>query len=484
MAGHEAKRIGFAFTFTACVISACIHPSGRTYLAAAEIETLLIGKGSVVRRPLTTAPGEPSADEWKERFSPGDTDAKQGRIRGRARFAPPWTGTWSMEGDSICLDYEDEEGGCYRLSMEEGNRVLWFDRAGALAFESYLVEADESEDAAAESIGPPFPDETVAFRHGENTLVGRLGLPSGPRPHPAILFVHGSGPGSRHGSSPIWDEFLRRGFATLIWSKPGVDESTGEYLEQSMDDRAGEVEAAMGYLAARSDIDPDRIGLFGASQAGWVVPKVAARREVAFMILVSCPAQSAMSQMLYAAESVLALLETPEGERPRVLDHVRSYYDLIRASESHEDFLRGRDSKLGEVKERSWYAELQRPPRAPEAWFLASLASDPRWFFRLAPIDRENFQFLHRAFVDAGPPRLEDLRSPLLAIYGSKDILVDWKLGSSAYEKVSRLAGNPDVTIELFEGADHTLMQPDRDGYLDYAPGYITSMGEWLSKRR
>jgi hypothetical protein len=49
---------------------------------------------------------------------------------------------------------------------------------------------------------------------------------------------------------------------------------------------------------------------------------------------------------------------------------------------------------------------------------------------------------------------------------------------------VPRSAGNPDVTIELVEGADHALMQPDRDGYLDFAPGYVTTMGEWLSKRR
>jgi hypothetical protein len=69
-------------------------------------------------------------------------------------------------------------------------------------------------------------------------------------------------------------------------------------------------------------------------------------------------------------------------------------------------------------------------------------------------------------------------------IYGTKDIAVDWKHGSSAFERVPRLAGDPGVTVEIFEGADHALMQPDREGYLDYAPGYPTTMGAWLSKRR
>ena len=468
----------------ACLISACTQADGRAYLAASEIRRHIVGNGSVVRRPLTTSAGDARADQWKERFLPSNTDATQGTIRGRGRFDLPWTGTWSIDGDSICLEYEGGEDGCYRLAREEGDRVLWFDGAGALAFESYLVEADESEGVAAEPMAPPFPREAVTFRHGADTLAGELNLPSVPPPHPAILFVEGAGAESHHGSSPISDEFLRRGFATLIWSKPGVDESTGDWRGQSMDDRAGEVEAAMSYLATRADIDPDRIGLFGGSQAGWVVPKVAAHREVAFMILQSCPAQSAMSQMLYAAESVLALLEIPEAERPRVLDRVRSYYELIRASKSHEEFLRGQESLLGEVKESSWYAELQRPPTAPEAWFLASVASDPRWFFRFGPIDREMFQFLHGMFVEDAPPRLEYLRSPVLAIYGTKDILVDWKLGATAYQSVPEAAGNPDVTVMLFEGADHVLVQPDREGYLDYAPGYLTTMGEWLSKQR
>ena len=323
----------------------------------------------------------------------------------------------------------------------------------------------------------------MSFRHGEDTLVGDLDLPAGPAPHPAILFVHGSGPASRHGSlyASMKNEFLGRGFATLVWSKPGVDESSGDYLEQSMDDRAGEVDAAMGYLAARPDIDADRIGLWGGSQAGWVVPKVAARREVAFMILLSCPVDGAMSQTLYLAENVLALLGIPEGERPEALDQVRSYYELIRSSGTHEEFLRGQEVLLAEAKQRAWYARIEHPEVGSESWLLDPESS---WLLRLHPIDRKRFQFLHRMFADDAPPRLDVLRAPLLAIYGTSDIVVDWKLGSDAYRGVPRLAGNPDVTVEIFAGADHSLQQPDREGYLDFAPGVLSTMGDWLSKHR
>ncbi len=478
-----ATRSIVAVACTASLISACTLTNGRRYLAGPEIEGLLIGNGSVVRRPLAAAPGEPSADRWKETFLPGLGKEKEGRILGRGRFDSPWTGTWSMDGDSMCVDYEAEGKSCYRLVREGGDRVLWFDGAGALAFESW-VESDGLDAAAVEPQSLPVPRETVSFRHGGNTLVGDLALPTGAAPRPAVVFVQGAGPSSRHGSSPIWDEALRRGFATFVWSKPGVDESTGDWREQSMDDRAGEVAAAMDYLAARADVDPERIGLYGASQAGWVLPKVAARREVAFMVLQSCPVDDGMSQELYMVKNVLDLLGVPEGERAQILDLQRRYFALIRESRTYEEFSSGREALLAEAKQHPWYAKLERPPTAAEAWFLAPEAGVVSGPVAFRALDPKMFEFGRRAFVDAVPPRLQDLRSPLLVLYGTRDIIVDWRLGSSAYERLSEVTGNDDVTVVLFESADHTLLQPDSDGYLDFAPGFLTTLGEWLSAHR
>ncbi len=438
---------------------------GQAYLTPSDIERLVIGK----------ALKEASTSEWKESFLPGDAEARRGSLVGRSKSEAPYVGSWALDAEGLCVDYGDGAS-CYRLTMEQENQVLWFDRAGALTYRSYLVEPDRPEDFAPGWLGLPFANETVTFWDGKNTLAADLSMPGGPAPHPAIVFVHGAGPTSRRSSyyEPIRDEFLRRGFATLIWSKPGVDESTGDYLEQSVDDRAAEVEAAMSYLATRSELDRDRIGLWAGSQAGWVVPKVAARREIAFVILVACPADDVVSQDLYLARNFLALLGLPGGEHALALDEVRSFHELIRADGSYEEFSKAQESLLARVKARPWHARVQPP--VPEAWFLRS----PHWF---VPTDRRTFRFLHTWFV-AGPPRLEALRSPLLAIYGTKDLLVDWKLGSSAYERVPELAGNPDVAVVLFEGADHSLMQPDLEGYLAYAPGYLTTMGEWLSKHR
>jgi len=367
---------------------------------------------------------------------------------------------------------------CYRLAREEGGRILWFDEAGHVAYGSEWIERDQTEDGALELELESFRRETVTFPHGEHLLAGDLSLPAGSPPYPAVVFVHGSGPASRHdydfGSGrAARDEILRRGFATFIWSKPGIDESTGDYLEQSMEQRAGEVLAAMARLAERADIDGDRIGLLGGSQAGWVMPMVPAHRSVAFVIAIACPSQTGLEQTLYLADNELIRIGIPDEQRADARERVRALLDTMRVGVDFEEFLRGREAWLAEVKQRPWY-----PPVETHLDDLVLLN------FLLSTIDRREFGFVSTAFSNDAPPRVESLHMPVLAIYGSNDTVVDWRLGVKAYEEIPRIVGNPDVTVRLFEGADHGMMVPDSEGYNELAPGYLATLGEWLAEHR
>ncbi|MDL5199264.1 alpha/beta hydrolase [Streptomyces sp. ALI-76-A] len=131
----------------------------------------------------------------------------------------------------------------------------------------------------------------VSIRHGGHTLNGVLTTPKdGRERHGLVVYVHGDGPvDATHddGYRPMWEANAKAGYASLSWDKPGVAGAPGNWLDQSMDDRAEETAAAIAWARARPDIDGDRIGLWGASQAGWVLPKVAARTPVSFVIAVS-----------------------------------------------------------------------------------------------------------------------------------------------------------------------------------------------------
>ena len=463
LAASYERAVALGCVLSVFLVCGCIHTDEVRYLSAAEIQDSIIGNSI-----------EDPEGSWKEDYLPPDGDKLEGDIRARSKSSPPYRGRWSIVGNSMCVKYETapDQAACYRFSKAITNKILWHDESGALAFESDLIARDAAEGVAAEFSNPVFRQETVTFQHGENSLVGTLSLPAGQPPFPVILFVHGAGPTTRHWSyyEPMRNEFISRGFAPLIWSKPGVDESTGDYLAQSVKQRAEVVEAAMIHVANRPDIEPDRIGLWGGSQAGWVVPIIASRRDVAFMIMMSCPAQNPLNQTLYLDGNLLASLGISEPERGDALDQIRAYYKLIRTSSSYEDFLSGQELLLAAVSGRSWYSKI--PPQ---------IIQQLSWF---QPIDRGKYHHIRIFFVMDAPPKLENLQSPLLAIYGTNDIQVDWKLGSKAYEEIPRAAGNFDVTVTLFEGAGHILMQPDNEGYLNFAPDFLTTMSEWLSEHR
>jgi hypothetical protein len=52
------------------------------------------------------------------------------------------------------------------------------------------------------------------------------------------------------------------------------------------------------------------------------------------------------------------------------------------------------------------------------------------------------------------------------------------------HEGIRPAAGNRDVTVKVSEGADHGIMIPDSGGYLEFATGYLTTMGEWFATHR
>jgi hypothetical protein len=68
----------------------------------------------------------------------------------------------------------------------------------------------------------PYARESVSCRNGDVTLAGTLLVPSGPGPHPAVVFAHGSGPETRDASSFLADQLARRQIVVLTFDKRGT----------------------------------------------------------------------------------------------------------------------------------------------------------------------------------------------------------------------------------------------------------------------
>lgn len=149
-------------------------------------------------------------------------------------------------------------------------------------------------------------------------LAATISIPRwGSGPFPAIVCVHGSGPRRADDLRIVWRNLVPEGVVVLTYDKPGVGESTGRFeevrtdsSEQQLKLTADDVLACLEVLKRHPLVDPKRVGLFGGSQAGWIIPLACdIQQDIPFSVILSGPATS------YGVEMYFSSL-TGEGERP------------------------------------------------------------------------------------------------------------------------------------------------------------------------
>jgi len=170
-----------------------------------------------------------------------------------------------------------------------------------------LVTGCSLEDATAIATGDVPRVQSVSFVNEGVPLAGTLWLPDGPGPHPAMVYVHGSGRVTRTSATDMARHFNGLGIAVLAYDKRGVGESGGTYVgrnngsEANLTLLARDAAAGVEFLRRQSSIDSDYIGLWGVSQAGWIIPTAAVLDgRVAFTVLISGPTVTVGEENFYS----------------------------------------------------------------------------------------------------------------------------------------------------------------------------------------
>lgn len=264
-----------------------------------------------------------------------------------------------------------------------------------------------------------FHTENVSFDNQGARLTGTLYLPDRPNKVPGIVLVHGSGPAPRFINSPIAQHLAQAGYAVLSYDKRGIGDSTGHYgggtdreiCPENFNLLASDASAGMKLLANRPEVRADAIGLFGQSQAGWIVPRVAVLNgKAAFMVLLVGPTTSA--QAIVRHEKVRLGLDHTAG-------HASSLADMLVLFGKG-----GRDVPEGYTADQAY-----------------ALAQTKKIAFPCADFD---------PVIDLGA-----LNIPGLWVLGKEDWIVPYGVTTQSLERLRQL-GKP-YQYRLIPGAGHTL---------------------------
>lgn len=149
----------------------------------------------------------------------------------------------------------------------------------------------------------------VGFENEGTKLFGRLYLPKSKGPHPVMVHHFGSDKWTTFEYNSDIQASLDEGLGLLFYDKRGVGRSQGEccpYQEVNYFERlAGDIAAAIRVIRAHPMVDPHRIGLYGFSQGGWIVPIVAAdtSMQIGWVVIGSGPTVTLGEELFYSKAS-------------------------------------------------------------------------------------------------------------------------------------------------------------------------------------
>jgi alpha-beta hydrolase superfamily lysophospholipase len=307
-----------------------------------------------------------------------------------------------------------------------------------------------------EIIRRPFEIESGAVR-----LAGELARPK-EKPKGAVLFVHGSGDGPRRAYDLWTNFFLSRGWAVVVFDKRGSGKSTGDWHDADFVTLAGDVRNVLNWARAQKELAGMKVALWGASQAGWIIPQLTAENAVDFAIIQAGPSIPADDFVRAALESELRAYGFPADEIAKAV----RYYDLDVAVSRGTKPLADIEKAYAEasVAGAEWLLKPPDPLKAPDRRFMAVIAGfDPGPYWRKT-------------------------RIPLLILFGGKDHVVPVEGNRQRLEILLAEAGNTRTEIVLLKDDNHLNMLAKTGVRTEYAslnrfdPEYFKTLTAYLER--
>lgn len=333
---------------------------------------------------------------------------------------------------------------------------------------------------------PPYPytSEEVTFENlnANVTLSGTLTYPKDGADFPVVILISGSGPQNRDGElfghKPfllISDYLTKNGIAVLRYDDRGFGESTGDFPSATSADFATDVESAIAYLKTRKEISKNNIGLVGHSEGGLIAPMVASKsKDVSFIVLLAGPGLPGYDIILRQTELIKradgideSTLQTELAFIKDILDGITNRNDSNEAEPTLKDSIQKQMTpQSGQLSEEMNTVDMIK--------YLVTYTTP--WVHFFSNYDPST--------------SLANVRCPVLAINGEKDLQVPPKENLTAIENALIKGGNKNVTIKEFTSLNHLFQEAQTGSPAEYSsieqtfsPAALEEIRKWIKKQ-
>ena len=328
----------------------------------------------------------------------------------------------------------------YQILAEHEDSDLFV--SGTIIFDSYgdIVQFALTIAPNPENITPIIPVSNEYFSEefitvgadGNFPLPGILSMPVSDGPVPAVVLVHGSGPGNMHqtvGAISVFRDIAHylaaNGVAVVRYDKrtyahPFLSMETYGTAFTVYEETIQDALLARYLLLNDDRIDPDRIYVIGLSLGGMLAPEIATLGDFAGFVIMAGTMRSLPHLMVEQIEYILGLSGNPPELTADVLQMVKDGYEAYRAA---------RELPIEETRD-------------------ILVSGIPAYYF----INLSN---------RVTPSFITEWTRPALILHGTMDYQVRWYIDFVEYQRITE--GMDNIRTILYPGLTHVFTQSHSD---------------------
>ena len=307
-------------------------------------------------------------------------------------------------------------------------------------------------------VGPfPYSTEEVTFSNGNTRLNGTLTLPANSgKDTKVVLMVTGSGQQNRDEEifahkpfAVIADALARQGIASLRYDDRGYGDSTVVFSNFTTDDFKQDAEAGVCFLRKRFT----KVGVLGHSEGGTIALMLASEGKTDFIVSLAGMAISGKETLLMQNRIGMSAVGLPK-------ETVDAYCNAL-------------DKAFSQLAEGKSTKEIDRKdvPVLLRAYFDKAM-------------EQANTPFMRHILSIDVQPMLGNIKCPVLALNGKKDMQVDCVRNLSALQHGLK-ACKP--TITSLDNLNHLFQHCTTGNILEYqqieetiSTDVLTTIAQWI----
>jgi len=282
-----------------------------------------------------------------------------------------------------------------------------------------------------------YDKKEIQFQYKSVTRSGVLITPENKSIHaesvPLVVFIHGDGDMNHDAYGyykPLWNELSSIGVACLSLDKRGVGKSTGNWLHQSMEDRANETIAAIEFAKSELGFADSKIGLIGFSQAGWVIPKVATLSDYPDFLINISPAINWKRQSNFLTQQRLQQEGATEKEIASELAYNQEDFEIFDKTNTYTQYVN--------------YQQKKCQKRGRDSCEL---------------IEEDRFYFIQQNIASDAEQEIRNIDCPTLLLFGADDLNIDIQESYDTYERLFAAKDSMQYELKSFPNTTHGLLK-------------------------